>query len=127
MINEGDINLPHVLMSIEAEFQRYERALMQNDISVLDELFWHSSDATRFGSDETLYGIDAIRNFRKQRDVRGITRRLFMTNITTFGEDYAVTTTQFEQSDKPVGRQTQVWVRFDIGWRIVSAHISALP
>jgi hypothetical protein len=25
------------------------------------------------------------------------------------------------------GRQTQVWVRFAEGWRIVSAHVSEVP
>ena len=35
-----DINLPDVLAEVSAVFQRYEQALVHNDVAVLDELFW---------------------------------------------------------------------------------------
>ena len=34
-----DINLPEVLAEMQAAFDRYEQALVSNDVAVLDELF----------------------------------------------------------------------------------------
>jgi hypothetical protein len=47
--------------------------------------------------------------------------------IVSFGEDYAVCSTEFtrEGSDR-VGRQQQTWVRFPFGWRIVAAQVSLM-
>jgi hypothetical protein len=48
--------------------------------------------------------------------------------VVTFGTDTAITTNRIRRATAgPIvrhGRQTQVWRRFDEGWRIVSAHIS---
>jgi len=124
MIESSAVNLPHVQAAIELLFQTYEFALMQNDLETLDRLFWQSPLAIRFGAGETLYGIDAIRNFRQARNPKNIRRTLRNTTITTFSEDFAITTTEFERNGQPTGRQTQTWVRFSDGWRIVSAHVS---
>jgi len=36
-----------------------------------------------------------------------------------------VVTTEFVPDDEaPVGRQSQTWIRFDEGWRVVAAHVS---
>jgi len=124
MIESSAVNLPHVQNAIELLFQTYEFALMQNDLETLDRLFWQSPLAIRFGAGETLYGIDAIRNVRQARNPENIRRTLRNTTITTFSEDFAITTTEFERNGQPTGRQTQTWVRFSDGWRIVSAHVS---
>jgi len=124
MIEFSAINLPHVQAEIELLFQTYEQALMQNDLATLDHLFWHSPLTIRFGVSETLYGIDAIRNFREVRSTDNIQRTLHNTTITTFSEDLAITTTEFFRPGQPCGRQTQIWMRFADGWHIVSAHIS---
>lgn len=124
MIESSAVNLPHVQTAIELLFQTYEFALLQNDLETLDRLFWQSPLAIRFGAGETLYGIDAIRNFRQARDPESIHRALHNITITTFSEDFAITTTEFERNGEPTGRQTQTWVRFSDGWRIVSAHVS---
>lgn len=124
MIERSAVNLPHVQAAIGQLFQTYEFALLQNDLETLDRLFWQSPLAIRFGAGETLYGIDAIRNFRQTRDPENIRRTLRNTTITTFSEDFAITTTEFERDGQPDGRQTQTWVRFADGWFIVSAHVS---
>jgi len=36
---EMDIDLPDVLAEVSAQFARYEKALVSNDVAVLDELF----------------------------------------------------------------------------------------
>ena len=49
------------------------------------------------------------------------------TTITTFGEDYAVCSTEFtREGSERIGRQQQTWVRFPCGWRIVAAQVSLM-
>ncbi|MGQ3904121.1 oxalurate catabolism protein HpxZ [Mixta calida] len=121
------INLPAVVAEVTAAFQRYERALVGNDIAVLDELFWHDERTVRLGAGENLYGIEAIRAFRAARPATGLDRQLHNTVITTFGEDFAVCSTEFTRvgSDR-IGRQQQSWARLPEGWRIVAAQVSLM-
>jgi hypothetical protein len=37
-----EINLPEVVAEVTAAFERYEQALVSNDVAVLNELFWQS-------------------------------------------------------------------------------------
>lgn len=126
MIEVGAINLPHVVAEVEAVFRDYEAALVRNDLDALDNHFWHSELTLRYGATENLYGIEAVRAFRRARDGNALTRQLMNTRIVAFGEDLAVATTEFKRPGQAPGRQTQVWLRLAEGWRIVSAHISLL-
>lgn len=121
-----EVNRPDVLAEVEAAFARYERALVGNDVAVLDELFWASPLTLRYGLAEELHGHEAIAAFRGARPAAGIARSLAETRITTFGRDHAVASTRFERPSEPgrVGRQQQTWVRMPEGWRIVAAHVS---
>jgi hypothetical protein len=119
------INLPDVLAEVEDMFTRYEQALVSNDVGSLDALFWNSAHTLRYGVTENLYGFDAIAAFRAQRPGQGLARRIRRRSITTFGRDFAVANIEFERSGNPrVGRQSQTWVRFEQGWRVVAAHVS---
>jgi hypothetical protein len=121
------INEPSVVAEVRALFERYEAALMANDIAALDGFFWRSQFALRFGQGENLYGYDAIAAFRVRRLGGSPPRTLFNTVITTFGDAYAVTNTEFRRDNVArSGRQSQTWVRLAEGWRIVSAHVSML-
>jgi hypothetical protein len=123
-----EINRPEVLAEVDAAFARYEDALVNNRIEVLDELFWSSSRTLRYGATENLVGIDAIRAFRAARSPAGLARRLRNTVVTTYGRDFATTMTEFQREGDPrVGRQSQSWARFEDGWRVVAAHVSYLP
>lgn len=126
MIEPGDLNLPHVIAEVEAAFRNYETALNNNDLAALDGHFWHDPLVVRYGATENLYGIEAIRAYRRARDASRLERQLMRTQIVTFGEDMAVATTEFQRPGQGSGRQTQVWMRLPEGWRIVSAHISLL-
>lgn len=126
MIPHAEVNLPHVKAEVEAAFMDYEAALKRNDLAALDRYFWHSPHVVRYGIAENLYGIAAIRTFRAAREAAQVPRALTQTHITTFGENAAVATTEFCRPGQPPGRQSQTWVRFPEGWRIVSAHISLL-
>jgi len=121
------VNLPHVLAEVEAVFARYEHALVHNDVQVLDALFWHADAVVRYGVGENLVGIEAIRAFRRARPAAGLMRTLDRTVITTYGQDFATAMTEFRrEGSTSVGRQSQTWVRFADGWRVVAAHVSVL-
>ena len=121
------VNLPHVLAEVTAVFERYEHALVHNETEVLDALFWHADAVVRYGVGENLVGIEAIRAFRRARPSVGLERSLGHTVITTFGDDFATAMTEFHRAGQPrVGRQSQTWVRFPEGWKVVAAHVSLL-
>lgn len=123
-----EINLPEVVAEVQAVFDRYERALVGNDVAVLTELFWHSPHTVRYGIAENLVGWDAIVAFRQARPAVDLERDLSQTVITTFGRDFATASTEYRrrQSGRR-GRQSQTWVRMAEGWRVVAAHVSFLP
>ena len=121
------INLPDVLAEVTAAFARYEDALVNNKVEVLDELFWNSPHTLRYGATENLYGYAAIQHFRAGRLLQGLQRSLLKTVITTYGHDFATANVEFQRAGnaKP-GRQSQTWVRTPEGWRVVAAHVSLL-
>ena len=126
-VSMTDINLPAVLAEVEAAFAEYERALVTNDVPVLDRLFWDSPHTLRYGAGENLYGYDAIRAFRQGRPAVNLEREITARAITTFGRDFAVANVEFRRtgSDR-TGRQSQTWARLPEGWRVVSAHVSLM-
>jgi hypothetical protein len=122
-----EINLSHVLKEVTAEFARYEQALVSNDVTVLDELFWNSPHTLRYGVGENLYGYQAICDFRAGRPAQGLARTVLKTVITTFGEDFATANIEFQRvGGNKSGRQSQTWARTPQGWRVVAAHVSLL-
>ena len=121
------INQPAILEEVRAVFARYEDALVNNRVDVLDELFWDSPLTVRYGIAENLVGIEAIRAFRAARSPAGLARTLANTVITTYGNDVATAMTEFRREGNPrVGRQSQTWARFPQGWRVVAAHVSVI-
>jgi hypothetical protein len=125
---EMKIDAPDVLAEVSAQFARYEKALVSNDVTVLDELFRADTRTLRYGVGENLYGYEAITAFRAARSPAGLMRRTAKTVITTYGRDTAVASTLFYRDSAPgrVGRQMQTWIRFAEGWKIVAAHVSII-
>jgi hypothetical protein len=80
----------------------------------------------RYGAGENLYGYPAIQAFRAARPSGGLVRTVLRTAVTTFGDGFAVTSIEFARPRQAPGRQSQTWVRFEQGWRIVAAHVSAM-
>lgn len=122
-----DINKPEVVAEVTAAFNRYEDALVNNKVEVLDELFWKSPYTLRYGATENLYGYDEIAAFRAARPSTGLARTLLRTVITTYGDSFATANVEFQRTGaaKP-GRQSQTWMKTPDGWRVVSAHVSLL-
>jgi hypothetical protein len=126
-IERTQVNLPEVLAEVTSAFERYEQALVGNDVAVLDELFWNDPLTIRYGATENLYGYAEIQAFRAARPSQGLARELMNTVITTYGRDFATANTEFRRTGSArTGRQTQTWMRTPAGWRVVSAHVSLL-
>ena len=120
-----DINLPEVLAEVTLQCDRYEQALVSNDVVVLDELFWCSPYTLRYGATENLYGYDDIAAFRSARPAQGLARVVLKNVITTYGHDFATADIEFERvGNARIGRQSQTWLRTAEGWRVVAAHVS---
>lgn len=119
------VNLPEVVAEVADAFDRYERALVANDLATLAELFWAHTYTLRFGAEGTLYGHDTIVAFRAARPSGPRPRKLLTSVITTFGRDTATANVEFQnENETRIGRQSQTWVRVPEGWRIVAAHVS---
>ncbi len=126
--HDARIDLPDVRAEVEAAFASYEAALVGNDVATLDALFFDDARTIRYGTAENLYGMEAIRAFRRARAPAGLARALQQTVITTYGRDAATAMTLFTRDGAPgkVGRQSQTWMRLPQGWRIVAAHVSVI-
>jgi hypothetical protein len=122
-----EINIPDVLAEVTLQCERYEYALVNNDVAVLDELFWNSPLTLRYGATENLYGYDAIAAFRAGRPSHGLRRAVLANVITTYGRDFATANVEFQRlGSAKTGRQSQTWIRTPRGWRVVAAHVSLL-
>jgi hypothetical protein len=123
-----EIDLPEVVAEVRQAFEKYERALVSNDVATLDTQFRDDPRTIRYGAGENLYGYGEIQAFRAARSPAGLARTLARTVITAYGRDFATASTLFRRTTAPgkVGRQTQTWVRFPEGWRVVAAHVSTI-
>ncbi|MGZ0178836.1 MAG: oxalurate catabolism protein HpxZ [Acidimicrobiales bacterium] len=118
-----DVNRSEVVAEIAAEFESYEDALMSNDVEALDNFFWRDPLTIRFGLADASYGHDEIAAARRRGSAAD--RTLERTVITSYGDSYGTADTEFTRvASGRRGRQTQTWIRFDVGWRIASAHVS---
>jgi hypothetical protein len=123
-----EVDLPEVVAEVRAVFERYEAALVSNDVATLDSLFRHDLRTIRYGLAENLYGHEEVAAFRAARSPVNLMRTRSRTVITTYGRDFAVASTLFHRDSAPgkVGRQMQTWVRFPEGWRVAAAHVSLI-
>lgn len=122
-----DINIPETVAEVTAVFERYETALVSNDVDTLNELFHDHQLTLRYGISELLYGHDAIAAYRSERTPTSLARELRNTVITTYGRDFATANTEFHRDTLDnVGRQSQTWMRTEEGWRVVAAHVSVM-
>lgn len=122
-----EINIPEIVAEVTAAHSRYNTAVTENDVAVLDEMFWDSPHTLRYGITENLYGYDQIAAFRKARAADNLERDIPKVTVTTYGRDFATTNIEFTRATTDrIGRQSQTWLRTDDGWRIVAAHVSLM-
>ncbi len=119
-----EVNISEVVAEVRAAFDRYNRAVDENDVEVMNEMFWNSPHTVRYGRAENLYGHTEIVAYRTSRKTK-IERSYPRTLISTFGRDFAIAWTETRiRGSAAHGRQSQTWIRTDHGWRIVAAHVS---
>jgi hypothetical protein len=120
-----EINRPDVVAEVAQKFLAYEQAINTNDVETLDLSFLDSEYTVRFGMTEELWSFREIHAFRRTANTAGKPRTLVRYAITTYGDRFAVANAVFTRpSVDKVGRQSQTWVKFDHGWKVVSAHVS---
>lgn len=123
-----EINPSDVHAEITAAFWRYVDALVANDIDTVTASFWDSELTLRYGTGENLYGMAAISAFRNTQRGRKFNLTVTRLVITAFGSDFGTANCEMWRSDAASGgRMSHTWVRFEEGWRIVAAHVSADP
>jgi hypothetical protein len=121
------LNDPLIIEELKIAFDAYEEALIANDLTTLNYYFWDHRLTVRFGLSEIQYGAEAIRAYRKAfTPPPTMARHLKNLVITSFDDRFATITVEFFRSGDPVGRQSQSWVKFAEGWKIVSAHVSMM-
>ena len=123
-----EINIPEIVAEVNEAFMKYEKAILANDVEMINELFWNDEKTLRYGPNGTLVSHAALSAFRRSQDIGAWERTLKDTYIVTFGRDFAVANTESTRSTADgINRQSQTWVRMSEGWRIVSAHVSEQP
>ena len=122
-------NIPEVVAEVRERFERYEQALIDKDVAVLDTTFWNSPHTIRYALNENGYGFAAIHAHRVARPPGpGIKEQRIRLEILTLGRDLATVNLEFKVRGRDlIGRQSQTWVRVPgLGWRVVSAHVSTM-
>ena len=124
-----EANKPEVVAEVRELFERYEQALIDKDVDVLDATFWNSPYTIRLSFDEHGYGFDEIHAHRVHRPPGpGTKEKRCRLEILTLGNDMATVNLEFKmRGQDKIGRQSQTWARFpDVGWKVVSAHVSTM-
>ena len=122
-------NLPEIVDEVRTLFERYEQALIDKDVDVLDATFWQSPHTIRYALHENGYGFNEIHAHRVARPAGpGIKERRIRLEILTVGRDIATVNLEFKVRDRDqIGRQSQTWARFpDVGWKVIAAHVSTV-
>ena len=92
-----EVDLPEVVAEVREAFERYEQALVSNDVATLDSLFCQDERTIRYGVGENLYGHKEVAAFRAGRSPINLMRTRARTVITTYGRDFAVASTLFHR------------------------------
>ena len=124
-----EVNRPEVVAEVRALFERYEQALIDKDVDVLDDTFWNSTHTIRYAMHEDGYGFEDIHKHRVARPPGpGIKEERRRLEILTLGDGFAVVNLEFKmRGSDDIGRQSQTWVKFpDTGWKVVGAHVSVM-
>ncbi len=127
-------NEQRIVETVRAAFEDYERALLHNDVTAMDESFLQDEQIVRFGIAEIQYGFQAIAAWRRSAEPVPSSRRHERVTINVVSPTVAVVALEFvnggaespDGKSLPRGRQSQVWQLTDAGWRIAHAHVSMI-
>lgn len=108
---------------LRAAFEAYERALMSDDVEVLDAAFASGPEVMRGDAAGLLVGDGALLAFRKLRG--GVApRTIERIEYRPLAEDVALLVSVSRFRGGGTGLQTQVWQRVDGCWVITAAHVT---
>jgi amidase len=107
-------------------FWRYERALMADDVPVLDALFADGPWTLRGDAAGLLTGHDAIAAFRRGRG-GAPQRRIVVVHVRVLDDEAVVVVAELVPATGGRGQQTQVWRRGPSGWQVLVAHVATPP
>ena len=122
-------NIPEVVAEVTELFERYEQALIDKNVKVLDATFWNSPHTIRLANAEHGYGFDRIHAHREARPPGpGTKEKRLRLDVLTLGRDMATVTLVYKVRGRDMtGRQMQTWVRFPaVGWKVIAAHVSMI-
>ncbi len=106
-----------------AAFQAYERAILDDDVAVLDDSFAPGPATVRGDKDGLLVGHDAISAFRSGRG--GVApRTLDRVETRRLADDCWLIVATSRYAGGGTGLQTQVWQLAEGRWRITAAHVT---
>jgi hypothetical protein len=117
---DATLNIPEVVREVSDHFERYERALVNNDVAVLDATFWDSPHTVRYAPNQRSYGFDTIHAHRMARTPSTKAGRIRL-EILTIGRDFATVNLEYALNGREgTGVQSHSSVRFpDAGWKVV--------
>ena len=122
-------NIPEVVEEVRVLFERYEQALIDKNVDVLDATFWDSPYTIRYAFNENGYGFSEIHAHRVARPPGpGTKEKRMRLDVVTLGRDIATVSLVYKVRGREMtGRQTQTWIRFpDVGWKVIHAHVSMI-
>ncbi len=128
---DATLNRPDIVAEVSALFERYEQALTDKNVDVLDATFWNSPHTIRYSLKENGYGFDEIHAARVAAVPLpgGTKEKRIRLEILTIGTDLATVNLEFKPRGRDgIGRQSQTWARLpDVGWKVIAAHVSIMP
>jgi hypothetical protein len=108
---------------VTAAFHEYERADGRRH-PAMDALFHDAPTTNRYGVGEVLYGIEAIREFRKGAADRRSAHWAAWRSPPMATASPPPTPNSSARAPTGAGARAQSWVKFADGWKVVSAHVS---
>lgn len=102
------------------------QALIDKNVEVLDDTYWNSPYTIRLAPEEHGYGFEQIHAHRVRRPPGESSKEAWLRlEILTLGRDIATVSLEYKvRARDQIGRQTQAWVRFPEGWKVIIAHAS---
>lgn len=120
------VNDPSVLREVRAAFDLYEEALLANNLDALERWLWDDDRVVRFAFGDVQVGSTAVAAARRSLPRQTGPRTLEHVTVNTFGGYVATVFAVFRvDGSGQLVHQSQTWARFDEGWLMVGAHVSA--
>lgn len=121
------MNDPAVVAGVRAAFDRYEKALVDNDLDALDGWFHDGDEVVRLAFGEVQLGGAEVAAARRAVPFQTPPRVAERVEVRAWGDAVAGVYAVFRlEGTAQRVHQSQTWARLDGGWRVVAAHVSTV-